>query len=69
MQQEAENTRFEGEPTDPDKLSDEQLFQYINEVIVRERLSTTIRRYLLQKYKINPLSYNSKVQFKSILTV
>jgi len=38
MQQMAESTRSEGETTDPDKLTDEQLFQYINDVIVRERL-------------------------------
>ena len=41
QQQMAESTRAEGEPTDPDKLSDEQLFQYINDVIVRERLFLT----------------------------
>ena len=40
MQQVAESTRSAGEPTDPDKLSDEQLFQYISEVIARERLFT-----------------------------
>ena len=38
LQQMAESTRSEGEPTDPDKLTDEQLFQYINDVIVREHL-------------------------------
>jgi AraC-like DNA-binding protein len=38
MQQMAESTRSADKPTDPDKLTDEQLFQYINDVIVRERL-------------------------------
>ena len=38
LQQVAENTYSECEPTDPDKLTDEQLFLYLNDVIVRERL-------------------------------
>jgi AraC-like DNA-binding protein len=38
MQQMAESMRSADKPTDPDKLTDEQLFQYINDVIVRERL-------------------------------
>lgn len=33
-----ESTRTASEPTAPGKLSDEQLFQYINDIIVRERL-------------------------------
>ena len=38
LQQMAENTRSVVETKDPDKLTDEELFQYINDVIVRERL-------------------------------
>jgi len=38
LQQMAEKTLPASETTDPDKLSDEQLFQYIDSIIVRERL-------------------------------
>jgi len=60
LQQMAESTRSAGEPTDPDKLTDEQLFQYINDVIVRERLflasnferQTIIDRFQLSKERV-----------------
>ena len=60
MQQMAESTRSEGEPTDPDKLTDDQLFQYINDIIVRERLflnsnfdrQTVMDRFQLSKERV-----------------
>ena len=60
LQQMAESTHSEDEPTDPDKLSDEQLFQYINDVIVRERLflapnfdrQTIMDRFQLSKERV-----------------
>ncbi len=60
LQQMAESTHSEGEPTDLDKLSDEQLFQYLNEVIVRERLflapnfdrQTIMDRFQLTKERV-----------------
>ena len=55
LQQMAESTRSEGEPTDPDKLTDEQLFQYINEVIVRERLflaSNFDRQTIMDRFQL-----------------
>ena len=60
LQQMAESTRSAGDPTDPNKLTDEQLFQYINEVIVRERLflvshfdrQTIMDRFQLTKERV-----------------
>ena len=60
MQQMTESTRSADKPTDPDKLTDEQLFQYINEVIVRERLflapnfdrQTIMDRFQLSKERV-----------------
>lgn len=60
MQQMAESTRSADKPTDPDKLTDEQLFQYINDIIVRERLflnqnfdrQTIMDRFQLSKERV-----------------
>ena len=56
LQQMAESTRSAGEPTDPDKLTDEQLFQYINDVIVRERLflaSNFERQTIMDRFQLS----------------
>ena len=56
MQQMAESTRSEGEPTDPDKLTDEQLFQNINDIIVRERLflaSNFDRQMIMDRFQLS----------------
>ena len=56
MQQMAESTRSADKPTDPDKLTDEQLFQYINDVIVRERLflaSNFERQTIMDRFQLS----------------
>ena len=56
LQQMAESTHSAGEPTDPDKLTDEQLFQYINDVIVRERLflaSNFERQTIMDRFQLS----------------
>ena len=60
LKQMAESTHSEDEASDPDNLTDEQLFQYINEVIVRERLflapnfdrQTIMDRFQLSKERV-----------------
>jgi len=56
MKQIAESTRSEDEATDPDKLTDEQLFQYINDIIVRERLflaSNFDRQTIMDRFQLS----------------
>ena len=56
LQLTAESTRTASEPTAPDKLSDEQLFQYINDIIVRERLflaSDFNRQTIMDRFQLS----------------
>ena len=73
LQQMAESTRSECEPTDPDKLTDEQLFQYINDVIVRERLfadpafgrDSIMERFQLSKERVGA-AFSKGSQYASL---
>ena len=52
----AENTRAADEPTEPDKLTDEQLFQYINDIVASERLFLNPdcdRQMLMQRFQLS----------------